>query len=742
MTQRLKVFFMALLGIQMMYAQDFDDPMMNSMVQQGLGVNGMGTQGDGRSQWGRDTSQTEKVIPIEVHQWRIQERLGSRIPCDVDTLPHLFPSNNATDGLHGEYNILGNLGSPRLARNFLDREALDDFLFMQPFDFFHTAPRNILFTNTKSPYTNLTYNSCGGSENGQDRIRAYFATNINKIAGAGFKLDYLYGRGYYNNQANSQFGGTLFGYYLGDRYEMHTMLSWEHLKMGENGGITDDLYITDPQSFPTSYDSKNIPTTLSSVWNRNDQQTYYLTHRYNLGQYVEAYVPDSLRPVMPADEELFQRISNDSLRQVIHDDTLRYRLCLDSLRLQWQNAQVIPQEFIPVASIVHTFKLKQLTHDNYCLSDVTPYFTQPPFYRSGYDIDFKDETSALSLRNTLGIQMREGFKRWVKMGIDLFAAHEFRRFGLPNAYTDNYDRFDIYREHHVSIGGQISKTQGRTLHYNAGAEFWVAGPAVGDLDVYGSGDLNFRLFRDTVHFLVNARFQNRTPSFYLRHYHSEPYWWDNNLSRETRTRIDATLAIDRTQTRLRFGIENISSYAYLTHLLTPSTSATATGTSVYTYNVAVRQQPGSIQVMSATLTQNFHWGIFHWDNDITWQHSTNDDVLPLPTLSIFTNPYVSFKIAKVLTMEVGVDMRYFTRYHAMDYAPFLGQFCVQDPNQPRILIGNYPVLGGYVNLALKRVRGYVAVKHFNAGNGPMFWAPHYPMDPMSIHFGISWNFYN
>ena len=67
---------------------------------------------------------------------------------------------------------------------------------------------------------------------------------------------------------------------------------------------------------------------------------------------------------------------------------------------------------------------------------------------------------------------------------------------------------------------------------------------------------------------------------------------------------------------------------------------------------------------------------------------------------------------------------------------------MQDVAQPRVKVGNYPVLNGYANFALKRVRGYVNVTHFNEGTGNYFWAPHYPMDPLSIHFGISWNFYN
>ncbi len=60
----------------------------------------------------------------------------------------------------------------------------------------------------------------------------------------GFNIDYLYGRGYYNNQNTSYFNAALFGNYIGDRYQVQGIYSNNYLKTNENGGITDDRYIT------------------------------------------------------------------------------------------------------------------------------------------------------------------------------------------------------------------------------------------------------------------------------------------------------------------------------------------------------------------------------------------------------------------------------------------------------------------------------------------------------------------
>ena len=738
------------------------------------GLSGLGSMGSGKGSsrggtWGRDTSKVEKSVPTEYHQWRIDSRLGYVIPQEYnDTLPHGFQNYNATDGLAGGYMILGNLGSPRYAVNFLDRPIPSELIFIDGYDYFHTTPDNLLFTNTKSPVTNLQYHKSGTKINGQDRFRAYFATNVNKQTGLGFKIDYLYGRGYYNNQANSEFGGTVFGYHQGEHYEIHAMGSWEHMKMSENGGITDDTYITDPESFRRRFSSRDIPTTFSSLYNRNDHHTYFLTHKYHVGKYREIEVPDSLKPKMPSDDDLFSDMkinvptpkdtideedakerraaAIDSVRSSIKADSVRYALVLDSLRTEWQEAQVPPREFIPITSFIHTLDVRQLKHSLYNEGTIpSTYFTHGPYYRSSYG-DFKDQTDALSVKNTLGVELREGFNKWAKAGIRLFGTHEFRSFSLPDSVgtTDTSSVWNKYRENHVSVGGEIFKRLGHTLHYRAGAEFWVIGPDAGDLDISGDADLNFRLLGDTVHFAAKAYFKNLNAPFYFSHFHSATTWWDNSLSRETRTRIEGSLALDRTWTKLRFGVENISNYTHLAMVMTPVGSADDSSAPIdsYSRDVVVRQKSGSIQVMSASLEQGLHFGFFHWENSVTWQRSSDADVLPLPQLYVYSNPYVKFTIAKVLNVEIGVDGRFFTKYYAPDYEPFVNQFAVQDASQARIKIGGYPILNAYANFAIKRVRGYIQYTRFAGGNGNAFWAPHYPIDPAGLHFGISWNFYD
>lgn len=689
--------------------------------------------------WGRDTTQAEeKIIPIGSYAWNIDERFGNITPVDVDTLPNNFQNFNLTAGPTGQYNFLGNLGSPRLSRLFMDRKPYSNFIFADPFDYFYTPVNEFQFTNTLSPITNLSYHSCGNKQDGEDRLRAYFASNINKISGIGFKLDYLYGRGYYNNQATSLFNGSLYGYYLDDRYNMHAWISVNHMRMGENGGIENDDYITHPEDFTRSYGSRDIPTILSENWNRNEDQTYYLTHRYNLGFYKDIELPDSLRPVMPADSVLLKGLRDSLLTVYQKADTAYQHAVMDSLRNDFMVKQDNPQDFIPVTSFIHTLRIRNAKHTVYSY-DTPDHYYADLFY--GDPNNMSDRTRGYSIQNTLGIALREGFNKWAKAGLTAFASHEYRHYTMPDLNGGN-KIIRSYSENNISVGGQLSKREGKTLHYDVTGEVTLLGEDVGQFDVEGRADLNFRLFKDTVQLAARAFVKNLNPSFYMRHYHSQFAWWDNDLNKEFRTRIEGTLSLKRTRTALTVGVENIKNYAYFA---TDKIAYNDEGGQFagYSNRISVKQYGGSVQVFSARLNQNFKFGILHWDNEVAYQKTSNQDILPLPDLSAYSNLYIVFRIAKVLRVQLGGDVRYFTEYYAPDYAPIIQQFTVQSP-ETRIKLGNYPICNAYVNLFLKHCRFYVNVNHVNNGTGNKnaFLVPHYPINPMNIHFGLSWNFFN
>ena len=650
------------------------------------------------------------TVPVGLFQWKVTRRLGNIVPIPVDTLHAGFQNTNDPAGPTGQYNYLGNLGAPRMSRIFFDRKEESQFFFTDPYDQSVLRPDDVTFTNTLSPYTNLTYYKTFNNRNSEERFKSYFAVNANKRLGFGFYIDYIYGRGMYNNQSTAFFNGGLFSSYRGEKYDLHFIFNNDNLKMRENGGITDDRYITDPLSMSEGkkqYSSTDIPTLFNKVWNHNTSYHGFLTHRYNVGFYRKTQ----------------ESTQNDSIQ--VPNDTIK--------------AEGL-EEFVPVTSFIHTMELdfngrKYVTQDD---AQNRQYFEHTYFGN-----DSIDQNRRTSLRNTFGISLLEGFNKWAKAGLTAFITHEYRDFTLPDS-TDIPGQRIIkhYKENVVYLGGELQKQQGNLLHYKVLGETAIAGEDAGQFRLEGNGDLNFKFMGDSVRLDVNAYIKNLNPIFYYRNFHSKHYWWDNSdLSKIMRTRIEGQLSSKRLGTTLRAGIENIKNYTYLANTSVPVTNSAGDITS-FKNNAAVKQYGGNIQVFTAMLQQKLKYGIFHLDGEVVYQKSSEQSILPLPELSAYGNLYLHTALVKnVLQVSLGSDIRYFTKYNAPDYSPVIGQFYLQNPNN-EIAVGGCPMINVYANFHWKRTRIFLMMYNVNQSNSGYFLAPHYPISPRILKLGISWNFFD
>ena len=735
-----------------------------------------------------DSTSSHKEIPKGIYVWTVDSRFGDRKAAQLDTLSHMYMNTIFTSGLRGEYNTTGNLGAPRQARVFVDRQVGSQFLFTDPYDYFITPVSDFHFTNTLSPFTNLTYNNCGDRTNGEDHFTAKFGVNAGKRLGVGFKFDYLYGRGYYDSQSTSHFDYTMYGSYLGDRYQAHLLMSTNHQKVTENGGITNDNYITHPESFNESFNTSEIPTMLARNWNRNDNQHIFFTQRYSVG--FKHKVPMTAEEIaarkfaMASQLEAKQRrakaeavrkarqegedvdeddvkapatfagrpdnakigvrakrdsLTNDSIEgglQAPNRLAVNGKAAADSLLAKTQEAKVdtswLKDEYVPVTSFIHT-----LDFNNY-RRIYEAYQTPADYYLHRYNVAEKltgdsiyDKTTHWSLRNTFAISMLEGFNKWAKAGLKLFGTHELRHFTLPDSVA-----MRSWNENALSVGAQLIKAQGRTLHYNVTGELGVAGVNAGEIHVDGGIDVNFPLWKDTMTLAASGFYHHEKPSFYYRHYQGRHFWWDDDdLSMVDHFRVQGVLRYQKTRTTLRVAFDEMKNYTYFATTYTTSDAGRLANA------VEVRQAGDPISVFTAELKQDFTLGPLNWETVATVQKSTNEDALPLPLVNVYTNLYLRFKIAHVLKCDFGADVRYFTKYKAPDYVPAIGQYAVQ-ANDVKTEIGNYPLVNVYANFHLKHTRFFAMMSHVNASSGGYFFAPHYPLNGRVFRFGVSWNFFN
>lgn len=666
------------------------------------------------------SAQTEND-PIPIVSWKISERLGNITPTPFDTIILNFQNRTIPDGFSTAYGYTGNLMQPGQSKIFFDRPLEDRFIFKDGFYPFIKRPGNFDFTNTKIPYSNLTYTWGGGNTNKEERLTGIFSANVNKKWNLGGYFDYVYARGFYENQAAKQTDFVFFTNYLSDKYVLHAFIGADNINNQENGGIENDTDITNPEDANGSkrkIGSKEIPVRLSNYGNRIKDRQLFLNHRYNIGFYREisdstAGVPinqiDALSSDLTVKGKVFES-EEDSLGSI-------YRPTERTM------------EFVPVTSFIHTVKY---TYDSRFFNGSNipaNYFPDPILNNTATH----DSTKYFALRNTFGISLLEGFNQYAKAGLSVFIENEIRNYRLIEKQDiDLIDYFpeirdnresntmwnSVYKENATYVGAELSKRQGTLLTYDLRGELGILGDDIGQFKISGNAQTTFRLWKDIIRLNAYGHIYNLVPTFYQRKYHSNFFWWENNFHDQRRVRVGGIFSVPTRGFQLDIGVENLQNYIYFNEMAVPD------------------QTSENIQVFSAKLNQNFTLGVLHWDNEIVYQTTSNKEILPLPALSLYSNAYLWFTAARVLRVQLGADVRYHTNYYAPAYQPATSQFYLQK----EVEIGNYPLVNAYINLYLKKTRFFLMAYHINQGSGRYFSLPHYPINPFHLRFGISASF--
>jgi len=630
--------------------------------------------------------------------FQLTPRIGDTYIATMDTDKFNFSNSTLVESQSLAIGYLANVGSPSQTRIFSERKEARDFIFADAYDNYITTPENAQYYNTKIPYTQALYTSQGGSDNKDERLKGTLTSNFGKRINVGADMDYIYSRGIYKNNGNKLLSYRFFGSYEGDHYTAHAYLSNFNFVNYENGGLTNDSVITHPNELFTGGRSQNDPKAYDiryseNVWNRVRGKQYFLSHRYNFGFYRELEEKDSL--------------GNPK------------------------------KQFVPVSSIIHTMEYNDNRRRFYSASTAidSSYLNADGTTRVyGLLKGVDDQTSYWNLRNTFALSLREGFQDWVKFGLTAFVTFDKRKFELPAAIpglsygatgsgsyptpsTFNFAANQIYDEFSTYIGGELSKRLGSILTYDARGELCVVGDDIGEFRLNGNLQTTFKLFNKDLSIRAEGYIHNVTPSFYMRHFHSRYFWWDNKLDKTQQIYLGAKINLESTHTQLSAGVESIQNYVYMGKDGMPA------------------QKNGNIQVLSARIKQDFIGTHFGWENEAAYQLSNNKEILPLPQLSLYTNLYVKFITSKVLTIQIGSNMYYYSSYYAPYYEPATQQFQLQD----ELKIGNYPLINAYVNFHLKQARFYIMAYNISSkfATPNYFSLPHYPLNSMTLKIGIA-----
>lgn len=648
------------------------------------------------------SQETEKdTIHMKLRNWSLSHNYSQMDSAVLDTSLTGFQAYNPMYRINTYPAYLGNIGTAGVSANYFQR-GFSDFFFLRHYLPYLNQPENQVYFNTKSPYSKIYYTTGGGRKKQEQTAGIIHTQNVNPKFNVGIKLDLFASDGQYQYQKASDLSFIFFTSYTGDRYSIFAHAGLNNVKLNENGGIKDDenLKGSKTEDVPTNLDNFNSAATRQK--NRNIQVVQYLS----IGQ--------------------FKSVKNDTTRK----DVINFKEKKDWARL------------------IHVFQYRK-NHKSYKDDDPLSGF---------YDHVYQDSASTYdsvyyrSFYNSLSLDFKSNPDRKFRLAANFGIDNELLRYSynIPREITDikrnvfssyNFQQADIslYRIDtsynsrsnknisNTSLRGFIVNNLGGGFAWEVDGYLYFQGYKAGNFQVKGRLYKDFQLKKGSATLSFHGLIRNERPDYWLNHYASNNFEWENDFRFVNETRVGAA-------------------YHDPGRFFSVSANISLLGNYVYFDTTAIPAQEGTgFMVMGLDIRKDFSLWRFKFRNRLNLQTSTNQDVLPLPLLNYSNSTYFEYPFNFEWTnghllLQVGFDFYYHTPYYAYAYMPSSGRFY----NQKEKEIGNYPFFDAFLNFKVKRTRFFVKFEHVNSGltGYDFFTVLHYPMNQRVFLFGFSWTFYD
>lgn len=616
------------------------------------------------------------TIDRTIKTWIVDDIYGVADTVVVDTLVVNYQDNQPINNYSIANSWNGNLGSPLESKIYFDRkEGSREDMFERAYAPYLIKSTDVRYYDVKQPFAQMVYRSAMPRMLEEDYFKILLTMNANKYVNVGGLCNLIYGRGQYQYQSSNMLNGGFWTTYTGKNYEIVSSVMFNSFKNRENGGVTDLNYVLNPAY--AGIQAINIPVRMAGAQSAYRNFNYFFNQRYKIGKEMQ-------RKVKAAD-------GSDS----------------------------IYTEYVPILVLTHTFDAEDVVR-KYVEESVTSGFYENNYFSDSYT---KDSTAYFSIANTFAVTLNEQFNRLLRFGLSAYVKYDLRHYGMGIKNRVDTLRFDNSYSHNLIFGANIFKREGRWVRYDVGGNIYLAGPHIGEFDIDGRFDFDFRIAREPLTLMAQGGLHNYSTYHQYRHYVSNHFRWsDEEFARTLAFDLEGRVALPKRNISLGVQMRNLTGYVYLDEACQPV------------------QHAGNIQILAVDLAARLKAWRFYLDVDAVYQLTSNPEVLPLPDVALYGKFYYLDKFFKVLTVQIGASVRYHTAYYGNAYMPALGQFHLQR----EVLIGNYPEMSAFANFHLKTVRFFVQYYHFNRGLfGGMnsMSMPNYPINPATLQFGLSWSFW-
>jgi hypothetical protein len=289
------------------------------------------------------------------------------------------------------------------------------------------------------------------------------------------------------------------------------------------------------------------------------------------------------------------------------------------------------------------------------------------------------------------------------------------------SYTQSAQKSSQYLE------GGLYRLKGKKFSFSANYTYFFHGYRQNDFALDGFISQRFGKQKKEVVLKAEAGQYRNTPDYLLQKYYSNHYRWNNNFDAEYRSDLKFSVELPGLHTKMGSRFALLKNYIYLDTDALP------------------QQYDQAFTVLDVFADNQFNFWKFGTITRLNYQKTSNDRVLPLPEFSgyfaLYFAPNVYFKDTHGhMKFQLGADVSYWTKYYGQAYSPALAMFHNQNYQQ----IGDYPFIGAFWNVEIKRMRFYIRYEHANYGlmGKNYFLAPNYPSNPSTLRYGLVWTFYN
>lgn len=617
---------------------------------------------------------------------------------------------------------LGVAGSPVQLYNYFKRQEEDNAIFYTPFQTWTFSPETLPQFNTKTPYTELCYwgTLFANKEKEESNIRILTTQNITPKLNLLLFYHNFKGNGMLRREDNGNRTFTAATNYVGDRYLMHAGFIYNKIERSENGGVIDNMWIRD-----TSVDAREIEVYLKDASNRLKKRTVFFDQSYRI---PFTFLDKEVRAERK--EEKIRLARRDSIMASGDSTAIAALLAQEEAEKATTGEEMAADSLITdvtTAFIGHSseWSVFRKTYSDNITDDAGKAFYHDRFYLN--PTKSMDSLRVMRLENRAFIRLQPWSSDAIVSKIDvgigdkLVSHYSFKPSDYLTGPT-NVLQNSVYL--YAGANGQYKNY----FTWNAKGDYTFAGYEVNDFGVEGNITANFYPFRRQKKSPITLRGHFETslkePDYYEQHLYTNHFKWDNDFSKISKTKVEASVDIPKWKLGASF------SYALLDNNIYYDTLG------------IVRQNKTPMSVMTAELRKDFKLWKFHLEHKALFQLSSNEAVMPLPMLALNFRYYLQFDVVKnVMQMQIGANALYTTRWYAPAYNPVLGVF----HNQNNEKYGNCPYIDAFVNIQWKRVSLFVKAVNVNMGwpnkSADYFTADGYIGSQRAIKFGITWPFW-